>query len=102
MVEALDLKSNEYRFESDRTYKVDKYPNRYGKSLDDYIMFIVGSNPDIEFKDLYIELLNNYGNVNTRTVHRRLLEMIPNRIKRTKIDRNHIYYRLSKTRKYLL
>lgn len=73
---------------------------KHGKTLESYILESIGRD-ELGFKDIYQKVLDTYGTVSSRIVHRRLfklkkLELIV-RINDIPITNPDLKYRLSKT-----
>lgn len=72
----------------------------HGETLTEYILDFIPKRRGIMFHSLYRLILDNYGEVSGRTIHRRLKHLrLQNRISRLVDSDNetHFYYRLSKT-----
>lgn len=71
---------------------------RHGQSLEKCILDSIGRF-GIKFHNLYPKVINDYGSVSGRTVHRRLIKLRINRqILKIVESRSEVYYRLSKTK----
>jgi Fe2+ or Zn2+ uptake regulation protein len=72
--------------------------NRHGSSLNYYILESIGRS-EIMFHDLYPIVVDSYGSVSSRTIHRRLNILIEKKLIEQIIIRGNseVYYRLSKT-----
>jgi hypothetical protein len=74
-----------------------KYRPSHGNALDDYILDNIGR-LGILFHQLYPLIVDSYGSVSSRTVHRRLVKLrLHSKILKVIDSHNEVYYRFSKT-----